>query len=259
MNKILLDYDGFIARAFYAGYDPEYPDDYSGCLDKLNEMEKDAIDKALEFFGDENELYITYRVVSGHSFKKDFYPTYKAQRKNDEALGDFRNIIKRRNDITVIIADYLEADDYIVLSNECDRDCSIVFSDDKDLHKYCKWTCKLGHDDQISKDRFSKKAQLIQMITGDSCDNIKGVPQFGEAKAEKYLNNVGYTLDAVIRLYKTREISLEECVKNLVLVHPVARGVLDIEVDFTYEPMEIVYMVTHEIAERAKKIYNEEN
>ena len=256
MNTILLDYDGFIARAFYAGYDPEYPDDYSGCFDKLNEMEKDAYNKSVDFFSDER-LIETRRVVSGHSFKKDFYPTYKAQRKNDEALGDFRDIIKRQNN--VVIADYLEADDYIILSNECKRDCSIVFSDDKDLHKYCKWTCKLGHDDQISKERFSKEAQLIQMITGDSCDNIKGVPQFGEAKAKKYLDTVGYTMDAVIRLYKTREISLEECVKNLVLVHPVARGVLDKEINFRYTAMELAYIVTHEIAERVKKVYNEEN
>lgn len=254
MNIVLLDYDGFIARAFYAGYDPEYPDDYSGCFDKLNEMEKDAENKAIDFF--ESDDYQIQRVVSGHSFKKDFYPTYKAQRKNDEALGDFRDIIKRQNN--VIIADYLEADDYIIDANEYSRDCSIVFSDDKDLHKYCKWTCKLGHDDQISKDKFSKEAQLIQMITGDSCDNIKGVPQFGEAKAKKYLDNVGYTLDAVIRLYKTREISLEECVKNLVLVHPVARGVLDIETDYT-GPMELAYTVTHKIAERVKEIYNEED
>lgn len=258
MNKVLLDYDGFIARAFYAGYDPEYPDDYSGCFDKLKEMEKDAENKAIDFFNSD-EVYEIHRIVSGHSFKKDFYPTYKAQRKNDEALGDFRDIIKRQNN--VVIADYLEADDYIILSNECARDCSIVFSDDKDLHKYCKWTCKLGHDDQISKDRFSKEAQLIQMITGDSCDNIKGVPQFGEAKAKKYLDSVGYNLDAVIRLYKTREISLEECVKNFVLVHPVARGVLDTirDINFMYKPMELVYIVTHEIAERVKKIYNEED
>lgn len=95
------------------------------------------------------------------------------------------------------------------------------------------------------------------MITGDSCDNIKGVPQFGEAKAKKYLDTVGYTLDAVIRLYRTRKISIDECAKNLILVHPIAPGVLDIKIQHDEEPA--FFTVTRAITKKVKEIYNEEN
>ena len=250
MNILLLDYDGFIAKAFYAGYDKEKPGDFEECIKCLRNLEEYATENAEMFFTDED--FIVKKIVSGHTLKKDIYPSYKCSRKQDDNLGLFREFIKKNED--VIIAEHEEADDLIIRLNEANRNNSLVISDDKDLHKYCKWTCKLNQEFVPNKEHFSIEEQLIQLIAGDSTDGIKGVPNIGEYKAKKYLKNVGYSFENVIKLYKESNISIDECAKNIILVHPIARGVLnpDIEINSVYD-------IIKEISTRIKEVYyNEE-
>lgn len=246
MNLVLLDYDGYIAKSFYAGIDRDKLTDFSECYKCLYNMEGYVYAKAEPFFAGED--FKVMKIVSGHTIKKDLYPSYKAQRKNDEALGAYRDEIKKWDDIT--IAEHEEADDLIIRLNEKNRDKSIVFSDDKDLHKYCKWTCKLNEDFLPTKEHFSKEEQLIQLISGDFVDNVKGVPNTGDYRAKKYLKKEGYTLENVIKLYKQSNIDIDECIKNLILVHPFAKGVLDIEVESMYD-------VVRELSSKVKEVYNE--
>lgn len=252
-NIVVLDYDGYIHKSYYAGYNAEDPQDFSECFKCLRTMESFIENKADKFF--QYEDYEVFKIISGHSFKKDLYPSYKAQRKSDDNLGLYREECKELED--TYVAERLEADDAIVGISECYPDTTLVFSDDKDLHKYCKWTCKLNQEAKFSKEKYSKEAQLIQMITGDPTDNIKGVPMFGEAKAKKYLDTVGYSLQSVIKLYKTQGISPDECMKNLVMVHPCAVGVLD-NFYTDYDPKKTEKMILdflEAMNEKVKEIY----
>ena len=258
MNYALLDYDGYIAKAYYAGADPENPIEFEECYTCLYNMEQYAIEKAQLFFM--GEEFKVIKVLSGHTFKKDLFPSYKRSRQRDDFLGIFRDEIKKRDDVTIV--ENMEADDLLVYINENHRENSVVFSDDKDLHKYCKWTCKLNEEYEINKDNFSKEAQLIQMISGDSVDNIKGVPMFGEQKAKKYLDSVGYSLQNVIKLYKDKQIDADECLKNLILVHPLAKGLLDVELKSPKEISNIYYNIEQVIrflSDKVKEVYFEEN
>lgn len=230
----LLDYDGYVAKSFYAGRNKENPEDFSECYTSLHNMEQYAINKTCNFFK-VNEVEVI-KIVSGHTFKKDIFPTYKAQRKNDEYLGMYRQEIKQRKDVQ--IAENLEADDVLVMMSEIYPTTTVVFSDDKDLHKYCPYTCKLNEDTSINALKYGKPYQLIQMISGDTIDNIRGVPNYGEKKAEKYLKENGFSLESVIGLYKKEKVSADECLKNLILVHPTSKGLLE---DFDLEPQ--MYLV----------------
>lgn len=263
MNLAILDYDGYIAKAYYAGRNKEELDNFEECYECLENMESYINNKTDMFF--QGEDYKVVKIISGHTLKKDIYPTYKANRNQDYYLGIFREEIKKREEI--IVAEHIEADDLIILLNENYRDSSLVFSDDKDLHKFCKWTCKINEGFQPNKEHFSKEEQLIQLMVGDSIDNIKGIPDIGEYRAKKYLKQVGYTLENVIRLYRDRKIELGECVKNILLVHPFAKGVLE---EWDIKPLNINYITKgyilevitqtmEQISKKVKEVYNEES
>lgn len=272
----LLDYDGYIAKSFYAGFNKDNPTDFTDCYECLENMTQFAINKTLDYFKRPTDTNIL-KVISGHTFKKDIYPSYKGNRTPDEYLGMYRDEIKSRYNDELLTAYHLEADDLLVLLNEQLRENSIVFSDDKDLHKYCKYTCKLNESEFISSIKYGAKEQLIQMISGDTIDNIKGVPKFGEKSAKKYLDENGYTFESVIKLYKEKGISIDECTKNIVLVHPCAQGAskFGCEETMKYITNEILFGDDEEIIQmnimtnifeylntitnRIKEVYNSDN
>ena len=191
--------------------------------------------KGKEFFKGE-ELKVI-KSVSGHTFKKDLYPSYKAKRENDEYLGMYRSVIKEVHSDDITLVENLETDDVLIMINELHRDDSVVFSDDKDLHKYCKYTCGLNEDKVINSERYGFIPQLAQLISGDTTDNIKGCPNYGEKKSETYLKRNGYDIYNVVKLYRDNGVSIDDCLKNLVLIHPVAIGILEANI---YTQEEIV-------------------
>ena len=275
----LLDFDGYIAKSFYSGWSEEDPTNFDECLKIMANMQRYAYNKMKRKFPKKNVGLI--KVISGHSFKKDLYPSYKAQRPNDDFLEMYRELVKefeedegyRSEESTVIIASNLEADDVLVQTHHKHEFDSVVFSDDKDLHKYCRWTCKLAEEEKINEDKYGINNQLIQMIAGDTVDNIKGIPNFGEGKAKKYLDTVGYTLKNVIRLYKTREITADECLKNLILVTPVCltlEGISNIGYDYIgdiakYDDLdeseihEEILSFIKILSKQVKEVYNEKD
>lgn len=271
-NIVLLDYDGYIAKSYYAGRNKEEPNNFEECYRCLFNMEGYAIEKAMKFFNCGYEDLHIIRAVSGHTYKKDLYPSYKANREQDEYLGMYRTDIKERYKKEITLIEYLEADDVLVMVNELFRDDSIVFSDDKDLHKYCKWTCGLNEEKVINKDKYGFVAQLVQLASGDSIDNIKGCPNYGEKKTETYLKRNGYDIYNIIKLYKDNDVNIDDCLKNLVLTHPVATGILECNI-YTQEEIvdsilnhteidygKVFYQIHNVIAclnELVKEVYNE--
>lgn len=225
MNYLFLDYDGFVAKSYFASISKDNTD-----KDKpeviLQNLIESALERAEKYFNN-SEGVMAYKILSGHTFKKDIFPGYKGKRERNEGLGEFRDWVKK-NEKGLLIADNLEADDLITFCNSMINYSGLVFSDDKDLRKYNPVTCKLNPLEEVLAN-FSplECEQYIQMITGDTIDNIKGIPRRGEMWARKYLDKNGYSFENVIKAYKENNINIDECLKNIVEVTPVCPEFID--------------------------------
>lgn len=219
---VLLDYDGFVVKSYYAS---KSKDNITGDepLDILLSLEEGAIKRAKEYYNADNIKIL--RIMSGHTFKKDIFPGYKGQRKKDEELGEYRDWVK--NNCDIVMAYNLEADDYITLVNY--NQDMLVFSDDKDLRKYNRLCARINPTEEIIETPpvIMQEEQLIQMITGDSIDNIKGIKGRGEVYARKLMDKNGYTFDTVVKAYKNNNVDVDECFKNLCEVIPISLDWID--------------------------------
>ena len=219
----LLDFDGYICKAYYATIS-KGSTDFDEMLALLKELVESAKSKV------EKDAIIKY-YISGRTYKKDIYPSYKANRKKDPLLGEFREFVKLYYG-NELIKDDVEADDLIVADYEdYDRNFNpVVFSDDKDLRYYCKRYCKINISEEIIEqdEKEMEQHRIIQFLTGDKEDNIQGVYGIGEKKALIELNKLGgVTIENVIKVYKNKGISIDECLKNLILISPLHSKVVE--------------------------------
>jgi 5'-3' exonuclease len=168
------------------------------------------------------ELYIT---TNHKCFRREIFPQYKANRKNNDLLG---KVVKRLRDIYKVsgmahYSDEWEADDAIADRARKLGDYGyIIIGMDKDFiqlgglmfNYYSKPALKdkegnvieeypmkgLVYTDRKDADYFF----AYQMLVGDSGDNIKGVPKIGKKKSNALLsgkNRFGL-IKAVVREYK---------------------------------------------------------
>lgn len=210
----LLDYDGFICKAFYASIARDEVD-IENMLKVLDDLTRTATEK-VELLSDSD--YKIIKIISGHTFKKDIYPSYKMNRKRNEYLGIFRDYVKE-NFKDLVSNPVLEADDLIIMMYEQYKDC-IVFSDDKDLRYYCPNYCKININETPALEENNNEKILEQMLIGDKEDNINGVPKVGEVTARKLLTKMGYSLDNVIRIYRDYNVDIDNCMRDISLVTP---------------------------------------
>lgn len=216
----ILDYDGYICKAYYAALS-NGTDEISDMEEILNNLTVAALQKMKDAYGKSAAIV---KVMSGHTFKKDLYPSYKADRKRDEGVGMFREWVECSDD-KIIKIPYLEADDIAIMIYDecCKQNNTVVFSDDKDLRYYCPCYCKINLTEEIQTEEDWEQKQLQQMLAGDREDNITGIPKIGMATAKKLLDQCGYSLTNVVKIYKDHDIPMDECAKNLVLVTPICR------------------------------------
>lgn len=220
----LLDYDGYVCKSYYANKEDII--DLEKARQILEDLEECAQEKAAEFFGVRKNDIKVLRIMSGHSWKKDIYPSYKQTRKRDEYLGVYRNYIKENMGVTYV--EQLEADEILVVLKQyfdrvAHKKC-IIFSDDKDLRYYSSNYCKINITEEVQEldDVENWMKQLEQMLIGDSQDNIKGIPKVGEATAPKLLNNYGYSVNGVIQAFKDKNVDIDNCLRDLLLVVPMS-------------------------------------
>lgn len=250
----LLDYDGFVCKAYYAavardgGFDEAY--------DILKDLEDSALEKSCKFYGEDANIKVI-KVMSGHSWKKDIYPTYKLGRKRNEELGIFRDMVKLYKKNELLIVPQLEADEVLIMyANQYPID-HIIFSDDKDLRYYSTFYCKINITEEIQQNE-NVNAKFIQLLTGDREDGITGIPKVGDKTAEKLLDMAGYTLESVIEMYKVKEIELDDCIKQLVLTIPMnPEWVSDYKFGFTDKiTMNNILGQCRYISEKVMEVYN---
>lgn len=219
----LLDFDGYICKSYYAAIARDKNASFEDMDEILESLTKAAIDKTEKYF---HACKRCVKVVSGHTFKKDIYPSYKRQRTRDERLGEYREHVIS-SDSSIIRIAQLEADDVCIsidryLNSTSDEPRSIIFSDDKDLRKYCMgYYCKINLTEEVQYPNEYSTAPYIQMLTGDKEDNVKGIPLVGDKKAIKYLEETDYNLESVIIRYIDAKLDIDECLKNILLVTPI--------------------------------------
>lgn len=222
----ILDYDGYVCKAFYANKDD--PMDMRISAEILRDLELAAVERTANFFNAPRDAVRVLRVMSGHSWKKDIYPSYKRKRKRDEYLGIFRDEVKRYPSIRLV--PQLEADEVIVLLSDYFQSINfnnyIVFSDDKDLRYYCPTCCKINITEEIAEQDYLDvyKTQLEQMLIGDAEDNIKGIPGVGAKTAPKLLDQYGYDIKGVVRCFRDKGVDIDSCLRDLLLVIPLGRS-----------------------------------
>ena len=241
MTIAILDFDGYICKSFYANKDDMM--DMQKAESILLDLYQSAVTKVKDYFKDRTSPTKIIPVVSGHSWKKDIYPSYKRQRKRDEYLGVYRErIIEKYKPVMI---ETLEADEVIVMLADylraISRDDYVIFSDDKDLRYYTERYCKINITEQITEQDIMELQcnQYCQMIIGDREDNIQGVPKVGEKTAPKLLSEYGFTLDGVIRIFKDKGIDIDQTLRDLLLIIPMSDSYLKLT-----EP---AYRVAHQI------------
>lgn len=225
----ILDYDGYVCKAFYANKDN--PMDIDSSVEILEDLEASAIRKTLNYFDVNYEDLKVIKVMSSHSWKKDIYPSYKRTRKKNEYLGLFRDYIKE-TDKEITLVQSLEADEVIVCLSDWLRENKedfVIFSDDKDLRYYSETFCKINITEEIQKQDMLDiwKYQLEQMIIGDREDDITGIPKIGEKTAPKLLEVYGYDIEGVVKSFKDKGVGIDECLRDLLLVIPLSESYLD--------------------------------
>ena len=217
MNYTVLDYDGFICKSFFAAHRDE--NDAQLILNDLTDV---ALDKASEYF--DNEEFNAYFIVSGHSWKKDLYNDYKKSREKDPYVGAYRDYIIDTVS-NIVKPATLEADELCVMVHDYaveHGDKCIIFSDDKDLRYSSLVNCKVNLTERVDLS-YDERYLYLQMLAGDKEDYITGIPKVGMKIAEKLLMENGYNIEGVIKTYRDKNISLEDCIKNINLIIPMKR------------------------------------
>ena len=149
------------------------------------------------------------------SFRNDFYPEYKANRELPPAELEAQlkscQELTRALGLASFVSDRYEADDLIgtVAAKMRPKGFRMVFvSGDKDLAQLLRggdifWD--FARDEKLTaagiKDRFGvKPAQIVDLLalSGDSVDNIPGVPGIGRKTAGELLQRFG-SLDRIYR------------------------------------------------------------
>jgi len=196
----LVDGHSFLYRAFYA-----YPD-----LARSDGFQTNALfivlRLLLRLLKEERPKYLAFLLDGkGPTFRHEIFPEYKAQRPAmPEALGKQIEPIKRAVELLglkPLMFEGAEADDLIACF--CGRFKSeapvVVLGSDKDLlqcldHNVILWDPGARKEKITTLETFKKETGLLpsqwpdfQALTGDSSDNIPGVPGVGPKTAMKIM------------------------------------------------------------------------
>lgn len=220
MNKYaLLDYDGFVCKAFYAASAKK---DLSLTWEILNRLTEKALNKTKDYFKSRDVEVILF--MSGHTWKKEEFPGYKKSREKNPDLSEFRDEVIFSE--KVIKSKCLEADDLINLCCEYleldgKQDDYIVFSDDKDLHAIAKRYCKINLTEQVVQNKEPRIMLYAQMLAGDKEDDVQGIPKVGLKTAYKLLGSDA-SIDKVAEIYKEKNIPHLVAYMQILLIKPLS-------------------------------------
>ncbi|MHA7969284.1 DNA polymerase I [Rhizobium sp. CAU 1783] len=239
-HLFLIDGSGFIFRAFHALPPLTRKSDglpvgaVSGFCNMLWKLLTDARDTSVGVTPSHLAVIFDY---SSKTFRKELYPEYKANRSAppEELVPQFGLIREatRAFNLPCIETEGFEADDIIATyaraAEAIGADVTIV-SSDKDLmqlvtsnvHMYDSMKDKqIGIPDVVEKWGVPPEKMIdLQSLTGDSTDNIPGIPGIGPKTAAQLLEEYG-DLDTL--LARAEEIKQVKRRENIVANAELAR------------------------------------
>lgn len=163
------------------------PGNLKGTIAIFDDLVDEMIWSACGWKEDDQTLFFSGK----RNFRKEIFPSYKANRKGPkpEHLADVtKHAVDHWN--TVVCQGY-EADDGICMAAyERGLDNVVIVSADKDFRQipceiFSTYSLTTVHPTEEEADYNF----WMQALTGDSVDNIKGIPGIGPKKAEKILSN----------------------------------------------------------------------
>lgn len=191
---------------------------YIVCHNKIDEPEKtltECIDGANSYLQGlvngckADEFYLFFTI--GKNFRYDIYPEYKANRKNLEKPAYFYDVRDYLvNEYQGISFVGLEADDLLCIYKKKYVDESkpyIVVSTDKDINNLEGMNYDIKNDViRIVDSEFAEQYFWTSLVTGDTADNIKGIPGKGPAFAKKLWEQCKDSGES-LNLFKAKVIS----------------------------------------------------
>lgn len=189
-----------------------------------------GMDYLNNFIEDLRAKFLTNDVVlvvgDKNNWRKQYYPDYKANRKDKEKPPMYDIILNELyNNYNIQSLQNLEADDtcrIIYEDNKTFATRKLLVSIDKDFHSF---PCELYdplHDKQYNINQAEADYNLMkQIIMGDKADNIQGLEGYGEVKATKFMDDEPRTLEDIKQLFKEKG-QLKDFAINLNLVSMVS-------------------------------------
>ena len=184
----------------------------------------DYIDKIINGFLDQLQARQEVLVIGDKdNFRKELNPLYKSHRGAKPLMYDMMvdYIIGKYK---VISLKNLEADDTIRIIYEDDANFKgekIIVTIDKDFYSV---PCTLYRDN--IKDREvvtvteedARVNEYVQVIMGDKTDGYVGIPNYGEAKARRFVTS-STTWDDIVQLYKDNGLTEDDANINYNMAH----------------------------------------
>lgn len=163
-----------------------------------------------------------------NNFRKVINPSYKSNR---PSKPPFYNILltEVKNKYKPISLNNLEADDTCRILYEDDyfypKLEKIIVSIDKDFFTVpCKFYRDLQEGKLYDIDIDTALYNLYkQVITGDTADNYKGIPEYGETKAEKFLE-YSRTEKDIIKLFEDNGLTKDDYFKNKFMAQIISKS-----------------------------------
>lgn len=239
---LLVDGSSYLFRAYYALPDlsnsAKFPTGaIRGVIGMLRKLARDFAGSPIAVVFDS----------PGRTFRDDFYPEYKANR---EAMPeDLRRQIEpihriiRAMGLPLLVVPGVEADDVIgTLAAEATREArdTIISTSDKDMAQLV--TPHVTLVDTMKNARFDREGVIAKhgvpperiveylALTGDTVDNIPGIPKVGPKTAAKWLAEYG-SLEALVAAAERISGKVGESLRENLHILPISRQLATIKCD----------------------------
>lgn len=195
-------------KIFYQGYDISLAEKYID--DNIDRLCKTLNTKQFELV-----------VGDVKNFRKILFPQYKANRKPKPEIYQYVfNLIKDKYGFTSL--PYLEGDDTCRIifedKNYKSEYQKVIVSIDKDFYSVpCNFFRDLNNNTTIEKISNNDAEQHLyyQVLVGDTADNYKGIPNFGDKKYQELIDNKKrLTFEDIVRLFQDYGLTKDDMEYN---------------------------------------------
>ena len=147
------------------------------------------------------------------NFRKSIDPTYKGHRNRKKPCGYKRVINKLKEEYHVVVMPTLEADDAMGIYATKEQG-HIICSPDKDMRQIPGELYDLSDGVVTITEEEGKRWHFVQTLAGDQTDGYGGVPGFGIKRAYSFFEENGYTWDAVLRAFASKDLDESTALQN---------------------------------------------